>query len=254
MVKRVSHRQACKCVGLNRSSYFYKLKRKDDSEVIEELTLITEKHVTIGFWQSYYRIRKKGLIWNHKKVYRIYTAMKLNIRRRAKKRLPARVKKPLFVPGSINQVWSIDFMSDSLWDGRKFRLLNIVDDYNREILAMEADTSLPASRVIRTLDMLKDLRGLPLKIRMDNGPEFISHKLNEWAKENLVELLFIQPGEPTQNAYIERCNGSIRRELLNAYIFNSLTDVREKTEEWMLDYNYHRPHQALKFKSPADLL
>lgn len=254
MVKKVSHRQACKCVDLNRSSYFYKPKRKQDTDVIQELTLLTQKHVCIGFWQCYHRLRRKGLKWNHKRVYRIYTAMKLNIRRRAKKRLPSRVKNPLVVPETINQVWSIDFMSDSLWDGRKFRLLNIVDDYNREILAIEAETSIPASRVITTLDMLKECRGLPLRLRMDNGPEFISHKLDEWARENGVELLFIQPGEPTQNAYIERCNGSIRRELLNAYIFNSLNEVREKTEEWMVDYNYHRPHQALNFKSPADLL
>jgi putative transposase len=254
MVKRVSHRQACKCVGLNRGNYFYQTKRKNDEDVIAELALLTQKHVSIGFWQCYHRLRRKGFTWNHKKVYRIYTAMKLNIRRRAKKRLPARVKNPLSVPVGINQIWSIDFMSDSLWDGRKFRLLNIVDDYNREMLAMEVDTSLPASRVIKALDVLKEFRGLPLKIRMDNGPEFISHKLDEWAKENGVELLFIQPGEPTQNAYIERCNGSIRRELLNAYIFNSLNEVREKSEEWMMDYNYHRPHQALNFKSPADFL
>ena len=254
MVKRISHRQACICISINRSRFFYKSKKKDDIAVIEELTLLTQKHVSIGFWQCYYRLRRKGLVWNHKKVYRIYTQMKLNIRRRAKKRLPTRVKKPLSVPGGINQVWSIDFMNDSLWDGRRFRLLNIVDDYNREILAMEADTSLPASRVTRTLDMLKECRGIPRTIRMDNGPEFISHKLDEWAKENGVELLFIQPGEPTQNAYIERCNGSIRRELLNAYIFNSLNEVREKVEEWMVDYNCHRPHQALNFKAPADLL
>jgi len=254
MVKKVSHRQACKCVGINRGNYFYQTKIKNDDDVIAELTLLTQKHVSIGFWQCYHRLRRKGFTWNHKKVYRIYTAMKLNIRRRAKKRLPARIKNPLSVPVGINQIWSIDFMSDSLWDGRKFRLLNIVDDYNREMLAMEVDTSLPASRVIRALDVLKEFRGLPLKIRMDNGPEFISHKLDEWAKENGVELLFIQPGEPTQNAYIERCNGSIRRELLNAYIFNSLNEVREKSEEWMMDYNYHRPHQALNFKSPADFL
>jgi putative transposase len=180
--------------------------------------------------------------------------MRLNIRRRAKKRLPERVKKPLFVPETVNEVWSMDFMSDALWNGRKFRLLNIADDYNREMLTMEIDYSLPALRVIRALDELKQYRGLPKKIRMDNGPEFISHKLDEWAKENNVELVFIQPGEPTQNAYIERLNGSIRRELLNAYIFHSLDDVREKVEEWMGDYNYHRPHQALNFKSPVDLL
>jgi len=254
MVKRISHRQACKCVGLNRSKHYYQHKRRYDSEVVDALSVLVEKHVSIGFWQCYYRLRRKGLKWNHKKIYRIYTSMRLNIRRRAKKRLPERVKKPLFVPETVNEVWSMDFMSDALWNGRKFRLLNIADDYNREMLTMEIDYSLPALRVIRALDELKQYRGLPKKIRMDNGPEFISHKLDEWAKENNVELVFIQPGEPTQNAYIERLNGSIRRELLNAYIFHSLDDVREKVEEWMVDYNYHRPHQALNFKSPVDLL
>lgn len=122
MVNKVSHRQACKCVGLNRSNYFYKLKRTDDTEVIYELTLLTQKHVTIGFWQCYHRLRRKGFKWNLKKFT---------------------------VPDGINQVWSIDFMSGSLWNGRKFRLLNVVDDYNREMLAMEADTSLPASRVTK---------------------------------------------------------------------------------------------------------
>lgn len=127
--------------------------------------------------------------------------MRLNIRRRAKNRLPERAKKPLFVPEAVNEVWSMDFMSGALWNGGKFRLLNIADDYNREMLNMEIDYSLPALRVIRALEELKQYRELPKKIRMDNGPQFISHKLDEWAKENKVELVFIQPGEPTQNAY-----------------------------------------------------
>lgn len=180
--------------------------------------------------------------------------MQLNIRRRHKKRLPARVKQALFRPETINQVWSIDFMSDSLWDGRKFRLLNIVDDYNREVLSVETDTSLPAIRLIRVLEQLKEHRGLPQMIRVDNGPEFISHRLDAWCKENKIQLVFIQPGRPQQNAYVERCNGSIRRELLNAYVFKTLSQVREKAEEWMQDYNFNRPHKALKNKAPADLL
>lgn len=254
MIKKISHRQACTCLKINRSSCFYQPKEKDDSQVIEQLDLLTTKYSSIGFWLCYRRLRRKGFMWNHKKVYRVYTALKLNIRRKAKKRLPARVKQALFSPESINQVWSIDFMSDSLWDGRKFRLLNVVDDYNREVLSIETDTSLPTVRVIRTLEMLKECRGLPQMIRVDNGPEFISEKLDAWCKSNNITLIFIQPGKPTQNAYVERCNGTIRRELLNAYVFRTLNEVREKVEEWMMDYNNHRPHKALNFKAPADLL
>jgi putative transposase len=176
--------------------------------------------------------------------------MKLNIRRRAKKRLPERVKQPLMVPSAPNQVWSIDFMSDCLTDGRKFRLLNIIDDFNRESLAVEADTSLPSLRVIRLLDRLLTQRGKPANIRCDNGPEFISHKLEQWCTDKKITLQFIQPGKPMQNAYIERKNGSMRRELLNAYLFNSLAEVRCLSEEWRIDYNEERPHKSLGYLSP----
>lgn len=180
--------------------------------------------------------------------------MNLNIRRRAKKRLPERVKQPLVVPSAPNQVWSIDFMSDSLVDGRKFRLLNILEDFNRESLAIEADTSLPSLRVIRVLDRLIARRGKPSNIRVDNGPEFISHKLEEWCTSHEITLQFIQPGRPMQNGYIERKNGSIRRELLNAYLFDSLNEVRIMCEEWRQDYNQERPHKALGYRSPVNYL
>lgn len=202
----------------------------------------------------YHRLRKQGFPWNHKRVYRVYTQMKLNIRRRAKKRIPARVKQALFQPESINQVWSIDFMQDSLWDGRKYRLLNVIDDYNREVLAIEADISLPALRVIRVLERLEATRGLPGMIRVDNGPEFISFKLDNWCKERKITLAFIQPGKPTQNAFVERFNGNLRSELLNAYVFKTLSEVREKVEEWMIDYNEMRPHKALNYKTPMELI
>lgn len=250
----VSVRQACKAAGVARSTFQYEVKEKDDSQIEEQLQLLVARHPAIGFWQCFYRIRRMGHVWNHKRVYRVYSRLRLNIRRRHKKRLPARVKQALFQPEKINQVWSVDFMSDSLWDGRKFRLLNIVDDYNREILTMEADLSIPALRLIRVLEYLREFRGLPEMIRVDNGPEFISHKLGNWCKENKVRLVFIQPGKPMQNAYIERCNGSIRRELLNAYVFRTLSEVRQKSEEWMQDYNHHRPHQALNFRTPVELL
>ena len=178
--------------------------------------------------------------------------MKLNIRRRSKKRLPERVKQALSVPDAPNQVWSIDFMSDRLLDGRKFRLLNVIDDYNRESLAIEVDTSLPSMRVIRVLEKLAAQRGLPANIRCDNGPEFISHKLEQWCSDQSrqITLQFIQPGKPMQNAYIERKNGSMRRELLDAYLFNSLAEVRMLSEEWRKDYNIDRPHKSLGYQSP----
>ena len=250
----ISQRQACKAVRLPRSTQRYRHKPKADGEVIDQLQLLVEKHPAIGFWQSYYRIRRKGFMWNHKKVYRVYTDMKLNIRRRYRKRLPQRVKQSLYQPAVINEVWSIDFMSDTLWDGRRFRLLNIIDDYNREILHIESDLSLPTVRLIRVLEYLREFRGLPQMIRVDNGPEFISHKMDMWCREHQISLAFIQPGRPMKNGFVERCNGNIRKELLNAYVFTSLNEVREKAEEWRQDYNCSRPHQSLGFVPPAEFI
>jgi putative transposase len=215
------------------------------------LTGLTEKHVDIGFWQSFYRLRNKGYSWNHKKVYRVYTDMKLNIRRRAKRRLPARIKEALAIPGGPNEVWSIDFMSDALMDGRKFRLLNVMDDFNRQSLAIEIDTSLPSLRLIRVLEKAIEQHGKPACIRTDNGPEFISHKLQQWCESSNIRLMYIQPGKPTQNAFIERQNGSLRRGLLNAYLFYSLAEVRVMAQEWQLDYNTERPHKSLGYLSPV---
>lgn len=250
----VSQRQACKTLSVPRSSIQYKPKSKNDTPVINALQSLVERHPAIGFWQSYFRLRRNGAEWNHKKVYRIYTSLKLNIRRRFKKRLPVRAKQALFQPDAINEMWSIDFMSDSLWDGRKFRLLNVIDDYNREMLAMEADFSLPALRVIRVLEYLLEFRGKPAMIRVDNGPEFISHQLDEWCRKHHITIVYIQPGKPMQNGYVERCNGSVRKELLNANVFYTLAEVRAYVEEWMHDYNNHRPHESLGYRTPFDLL
>ena len=240
-------------MGISRTTCQYQAKPKDDQDVQEALTTLTTKHASIGYWQCCYRLWNKGHLWNHKKIYRVYTHMKLNIRRRAKKRLPERVKQALSVPDAPNQVWSIDFMSDTLVDGRRFRLFNVMDYFNRESLAIEVDTSLPSLRVIRVLEKLVKQRGTPpANIRCDNGPEFISHKLEEWCshEKRKITIQFIQPGKPTQNAYIERKNGSMRRELLNAYLFNSLAEVRYLSEEWRIDYNTERPHKSLGYLSP----
>ena len=236
---------------LPRSSYQYQSKPRDDGEIVDALTKVIEKHPAIGFWQSYHRFRNKGMLWNHKKVRRVYRLMKLNIRRRAKKRLPARVKQPLVIPTVANQTWSIDFMSDALMDGRKFRLFNVLDDFNRESLAIEVDTSLPSLRVQRVLNRLINERNKPTAIRVDNGPEFISQTLQQWCIENKITLQYIQPGKPMQNGFIERKNGSIRKELLNTYLFESLAEVRVMTEEWRDDYNHERPHKSLGYLSPV---
>lgn len=248
----ISHRQACKAVHLSSSTHRYERKPSKDGPVIATLHNLVEKHPAIGFWQSYYRIRRQGLIWNHKRVYRVYTMLRLNIRRRRKKRLPARIKQALFQPDQPNIVWSVDFMADSLWNGRSFRLLNIVDDFNREVLHIETDTSLPTLRLIRCLEMLKAIRGLPQMIRVDNGPELISAALDSWCRDHKITLVFIQPGKPTQNGFVERCNGSIRRELLDAYLFQTLEEVRQKAEEWRTDYNEQRPHASLGYVPPSE--
>ena len=250
--EKLSNRKACKLMGISRTTCQYKAKPKDDAALQNALTTLTTKHVAIGYWQCCYRLWNKGYRWNHKRIYRVYTDMKLNIRRRSKRRLPERLKIPLTTPTAANQIWSIDFMSDSLVDGRKFRLLNVIDDFNRESLAIEVDTSLPSLRVIRVLERLIAQRDCPANIRCDNGPEFISHKLEEWCSDERrrISLQFIQPGKPTQNAYIERKNGSMRRELLDAYLFTSLKEVRCLSEAWRHDYNTERPHKSLGYHSP----
>ena len=252
--EQLSNRKACNLVQLSRTTHQYKRRPKDDSELQNALIQLTTKHPSIGYWQSCYRLWKQGAPWNHKRIYRVYTDMKLNIRRRSKKRLPARVLQPLSIPTATNQMWSIDFMNDSLTDGRRFRLFNVIDDFNRESLAIEVDTSLPTLRVIRVLERLIADRGIPANIRCDNGPEFISHKLEEWCshENRKINLQFIQPGRPMQNAYIERKNGSMRRELLNAYLFTSLAEVRELCNDWREDYNMSRPHKSLGYLSPVE--
>lgn len=250
--ERCSISVACSIVHLPRSSYSYERKVKDDNAIEKQLTDLIKKHPVIGFWQCYHRLRKAGHQWNHKRVRRVYRRIGLNIRRKVKYRLPERVKQKLGMATRINQSWSIDFMSDTLRDGRSFRLFNVIDDFNRESLAIEADTSLPSLRIQRILDRLIAQRGKPANIRCDNGPEFIAHSLQAWCEKHRITLQYIQPGKPMQNAYIERKNGSIRRELLNAYLFSSLREARMMTEEWRIDYNNKRPHKALQYMTPIE--
>ena len=229
---------------------WYYISKKDDSQVIDKLNDLAEVYPTRGFDDYYNRIRNEGLKWNRKRVLRIYRNMGLPQRRKRKRRLPARVKQPLEQPLGINQNWSMDFMSDSLSYGRKFRILNIIDDYNREALTIEIDFSITGERVVRELDKLAMWRGLPAAIRVDNGPEFLSKAFRLWCKQNKVEIKYIQPGKPVQNAYVERFNRLYREDILDAYMFENLKQVAELSVEWMEDYNSKHPHKSLGWLSP----
>ena len=212
---------------------------------------MVEAHPRWGFWKCFARLRAKGHPWNHKRVHRIYRALGLNQPRRTRRRLPARVLEPLVVPLKPDQVWSADFMSDTLYHGTRFRTFNLIDDFNREALYIEIDTSLRAPRVVRVLDRMKEQGRCPQVIRVDNGPEFLSDDFRQWCARNGVAIRYIQPGKPNQNAYIERFNRTYRNEVLNLYLFRSLDEVREITGHWLIEYNDQRPHDALGGLPPS---
>lgn len=224
---------------------YYEPLAKDDLAIEKALKEKSEKHPTEGFWKAYHRLRNEGMAWNHKRVHRVYVALNLPLRRKAKKRLPTRVKEPLEVPTALNHTWSMDFVTDVLENKRRFRAFNVIDDFNREILHVEADFSLTSNRVIWVLNHLINRKGKPQRIRMDNGPEFIAKIAFQWSEMHDIEFKYIQPGKPTQNAFIERFNGSFRRGVLDRFIFETIDQVREQSQIWMNDYNNFRPHESL---------
>jgi putative transposase len=243
--------RACRIVSLPRSQFYYS-SRKDDQDVIQALQELAFRHPSYGFRKLFAYLRRSGHRWNHKKVYRVYKLLKLHKRRKGKRRLPARVKQPLQQQASVNNSWSMDFMSDSMMGNRKFRTFNVMDDCSREALAIEVDTSLSSKRIIRTLERVIENRGKPKAVRTDNGPEFTSKDFELWCRDNQIAIHFIQPGKPMQNGYIERFNRLYREAVLDAYLFFELDQVRQLTEEWIDEYNYRRPHEALNNLTPEE--
>lgn len=237
-------------MNLSRSVFRYQARKLDGAEIAQELLHLAGWKPRWGFGKMTDYLKHQGRPWNRKRIRRVYCELRLNLRVKPKKRLPQRIAQPLSQPEHPNQSWSLDFMSDSLASGRAFRTLNILDDFNREVLWIEVDTSLPAERLVRILETLIAWRGCPAQIRMDNGPELISHRLESWAQEHHIALAHIQPGKPAQNAYIERFNRTFREDVLDAYLFSSLQEVRLIVDSWIEEYNTIRPHEALQGLSP----
>lgn len=248
--------RGCRCVGLSRTAWYRRPEadHERDADVIGALNAIVERHPRWGFWKCYYRLRLDGRGWNHKRVHRVYCQMGLNLPRRTKRRLPLRVRAPLDVPQQPNEVWSADFVHDTLYSGKRFRTFTLIDDHNREGITIEIDTSLTGSRLVRVFEQLRAERPLPAVLRVDNGPEFLSTEFITWAENAGMAIRYIQPGKPNQNAYIERFNRTYREEVLNQYLFRDLDEVREITHWWLIDYNERRPHESLAGETPASYL
>ena len=252
----VSIRVACETYGISESCYRHQAKLSGENGVIADWLLrLTHNQRNWGFGLCFLYLRNvKGFPWNHKRVYRIYRELELNLRIKPKKRLKREKPEELAVPLTINETWSMDFMHDQLDDGRSYRLLNIIDDCNREGLGIEVDFSLPSERVIRTLDRLIEWRGKPKRLRCDNGPEYISGALATWSEKNDIVLSFIQPGKPQQNAYIERYNRTVRYDWLSHYCFDSIADVQDYATQWLWIYNHERPNMAIGGITPKQRL
>jgi len=249
-------RQSCRAFGISETCYRYEAKLSDENaEIADWLIRSTQWQRNWGFGLCFLYLRNvKGFGWNHKRVYRIYRELELNMRIKTKKRLVREKPEALAVPQAINETWSMDFMHDQLADGRSYRLFNVIDDYNREGLGIEVDLSLPSTRVARALDQIIEWRGKPTAIRCDNGPEYISQILADWAAEQGVRLEFIQPGNPQQNAYVERYNRTVRYDWLTHHLFESIEEVQEHATNWLWTYNNERPNMAIGGITPKQRL
>jgi putative transposase len=249
----LSERRACALSAAARSTVRYRGQREQlDAALRARLEALAAERARFGYRRLHTLLLRCGELINRKRVYRIYREAGLAVHRKKRKRVAQANRQPRVVPTEPNQRWSMDFMGDTLADGRAFRVLNVVDDGSRECPASEVDLSLPGARVTRVLDRLVAERGKPRRIVIDNGPEFTSKALDQWAYANGVELVFIRPGKPVENCFVESFNGKMRDECLNAHWFTTLADARRTIELWRLDYNHVRPHSSLGDLTPAE--
>ena len=251
--KKVSIALVCRAFSISESCYRYERKLSDENAGIAEwLVKLTGNRRTWGFGLCFLYLQNvRGFGWNHKRVCRIYCELELNLRIKPKKRMKQDRPDALVVPDAANHIWSMDFMADQLADSRPIRTLNVLDDFNREGLGIEVDFSLPAERVVRSLNRIIEWRGSPQIIRVDNGPEYISGKLMAWAAKRGIHIQYIQPGKPQQNAYIERYTRTVRYEWLDQNISETIEEAQDQATRWLWTYNNDRPNMAIGGIPPA---
>lgn len=246
----ISERRACTLAGVSRTGYRYQVKPANDDALRARLLALATKHSSYGYLFLHSLLRTEGLVKNKKRTYRIYTEQRLQVRTKKRKKLK-RARAPLIVPDAANQRWSMDFVSDQLSNGRRFRVLNVIDDYSREMVGQLTDVSIGGRQVAGFLDLLIEQRGRPNQIVCDYGPEFTCKAMFFWQKESHVKLAFIQPGKPTQNAFIESLNGKFRNECLNQNWFRSIEGADREIMKWREHYNTVRPHSSLNYLTPV---
>lgn len=246
----MSERRACCIIGADRSSVRYCSLRPADTTLRERLRQLAHERRRFGYRRLHVLLRREGHVVNRKRVYRLYKAERLMVRRRGGRKRALGVRTPMALPAAVNERWSLDFVHDQMVDGRRFRIFAVVDDCTRECLALVADTSIPGLRVARELDRIVVARGKPAAIVSDNGTELTSNVMLRWADDHRVAWHYIAPGKPTQNAFIESFNGRLRDELLNETLFRSLPHARAVLETWRRDYNAERPHSRLGWLTP----
>lgn len=248
----MSERKACKVFGLHRSTRRYVSRRPSDQPLRDRIKALAAERPRFGYTRLHILLKREGVKVNHKKLRRIYREEGLRVRRMKRKRVCQNREHNPVTAIQPNQVWAMDFVHDRLDDSRPFKSLNVVDEFTKEALAIEVDFSLPGARVVRVLEWLRETRGLPKEIVIDNGPEFVSVALDRWAWEQKVKLRFIQPGKPNQNCFVESFNGRFRDECLNQHVFHSLAHAKDLIEEWRFDYNHVRPHTSLDDLTPDE--
>lgn len=225
-----------------------------DIALVQALKDLSTQYPRYGFQKLFYLLRQQGHLVNHKRVYRHYCELGLNLKKKPKKRLATRTAKTLAPTLKRNECWSLDYMSDALINGRRIRTANVIDDYHRGGLGILVSFSLTSQRITRWLDRLSLKYGYPKRIRVDNGPENLSKHFQQWALKHGIEIVYIQPGKPAQNAYIERFNRTYREAILDMYLFSSIQEIQQITDQWLIHYNEERPHEALNHQTPQHFL